>query len=96
MSIWMWSMKLRFQIGSNSPLANRNARMFWAASLPRKWSIRKIWLSSNVSCTVSLRAIALARSVPNGFSMTTRERSTRSASRSIWMTATAALGGTDR
>ena len=43
MSIWMWSMKLRFQIGSNSPLAKRNARMFWAASLPRKWSIRKIW-----------------------------------------------------
>ena len=46
MSIWTWSMKLRFQIGSNSPLANRNARMFCAASLPRKWSIRKIWLSS--------------------------------------------------
>ena len=42
MSIWMWSMKLRFQIGSNRPLAKRNARMFWAASLPRKWSIRKI------------------------------------------------------
>ena len=32
----------RCQIGSNSPLANRNARMFCAASLPRKWSIRKI------------------------------------------------------
>ena len=42
MSIWMWSMKLRFQIGSNSPFAKRNARMFCAASLPRKWSIRKI------------------------------------------------------
>ena len=47
MSIWMWSMKLRFQIGSNSPLANRKARMFCAASLPRKWSIRKTWLSRN-------------------------------------------------
>ena len=46
MSIWMWSMKLRFQIGSNRPLANRKARMFWAASLPRKWSIRKICRSS--------------------------------------------------
>ena len=89
-------MKLRFQIGSNSPLANRKARMFCAASLPRKWSIRKIWLSSNVSCTWSLSAMALARSVPNGFSMTTRERSTRSASRSIVITARAALGGTDR
>ena len=50
MSIWMWSMKLRFQIGSNRPLANRKARMFWAASLPRKWSIRKICRSRNVSC----------------------------------------------
>ena len=43
----MW---LRFQIGSNRPLAKRKARMFCAASLPRKWSMRKIWLSSNVSC----------------------------------------------
>ena len=42
MSIWTWSMKFRFQIGSNSPLAKRKARMFCAASLPRKWSIRKI------------------------------------------------------
>lgn len=45
----MWS---RFQIGSNSPLAKRKARMFCAASLPRKWSIRKIWFSRNVSCRV--------------------------------------------
>ena len=35
-------MKFRFQIGSNSPLAKRRARMFCAASLPRKWSMRKI------------------------------------------------------
>ena len=96
MSIWMWSMKLRFQIGSNSPLANRNARMFCAASLPRKWSIRKTCRSRKVSCTLSLSAIALCRSVPNGFSITTRDRSTRSASRSIWITAVAAAGGTLR
>ena len=82
MSIWMWSMKLRFQIGSNRPLAKRKARMFWAASLPRKWSIRKICRSRKVSCTLSFRVIALCRSVPNGFSITTRDRSTRSASRS--------------
>ena len=44
-------MKFRFQIGSNRPFANRNASMFCAASLPRKWSIRKIWLSSKTSCT---------------------------------------------
>ena len=96
MSIWMWSMKLRFQIGSKSPLAKRNARMFCAASLPRKWSIRKTCDSSNVSWTCALRWIALARSVPNGFSMTTRERATRSASRSMSMTDSAAFGGTDR
>ena len=84
MSIWMWSMKLRFQIGSNRPLANRKARMFCAASLPRKWSIRKICRSRNVSCTWSFSSMALCRSVPNGFSITTRERSTRSASLAAW------------
>ena len=41
----------RFQIGSNRPLANRKARMFCAASLPRKWSMRKICSSANISCT---------------------------------------------
>ena len=44
----MW---LRCQIGSKSPLANRKARMFCAASLPRKWSIRKICSSSKTSCS---------------------------------------------
>ena len=96
MSICTWSMKLRFQIGSNNPFANRNARMFSAASLPRKWSIRKICDSSKVSCTKSFSLIALSRSSPNGFSITTRARSTRSASRSITITACAAFGGTDR
>ncbi len=96
MSIWMWSMKLRFQMGSNKPLAKRNARMFCAASLPRKWSMRKIWDSSKVSCTKSLSATALSKSVPNGFSITTRERSTRLASRSMVITSRAAFGGTER
>ena len=86
----------RFQIGSNSPLAKRKARMFWAASLPRKWSMRKICRSSNVSCSRALRRRALRRSVPNGFSMMIRDRSTRSASASIWTTARADLGGTLR
>ncbi len=36
---------------------------------------------------MSLSATALARSVPNGFSMITRERSTNLASASIWITA---------
>ena len=39
---------------------------------------------------------ALSRSVPNGFSMITRERSTRPASSSILTADSAALGGTLR
>ena len=89
-------MKLRFQIGSNRPLAKRNARMFCAASLPRKWSMRKTCDSANVWCTKSLSRIAVSRSSPNGFSMITREFPTRSASRSIAITAWAARGGTER
>ena len=89
-------MKLRFQMGSKSPLAKRKARMFWAASLPRKWSIRKIWLSWKVRWTWSLRAMADARSVPKGFSITTRDRSTSPAAPSVSITARAALGGTLR
>ena len=89
----MW---LRCQIGSNSPLANRKARMFWAASLPRKWSIRKICSSSKTSCSSAFSLRALARSVPNGFSMMIRLRSTSPASASSWTTASAALGGTLR
>ena len=89
-------MKFRFQIGSKNPFAKRKARMFCADSLPRKWSIRKICDSSNVWCTRSLSATALSRSVPNGFSMTTRECSTSFASCSISITETAAAGGTLR
>ncbi len=96
MSIWMWSMKLRFQIGSNRPLANRKARMFCAASLPRKWSIRKICRSRNVWCSPAFSSTALFRSVPKGFSITTREFCTRSASLIILITAGAATGGTLR
>ena len=89
----MW---LRCQIGSNRPLANRNARMFWAASLPRKWSIRKIWSSLNTRCSCLFRSLADARSVPNGFSMMIRLRATRSASLRICTTSSAAFGGTLR
>ena len=59
----------RFQTGSNSPLANRKARMLSTDSLPRKWSIRKICDSSKTWCTAWLSSRAEARSVPNGFSM---------------------------
>ena len=89
----MWS---RFQMGSKRPLAKRKARMFWAASLPRKWSMRKICSSSKTWCSMSLSATALARSVPKGFSITTRDRSTSLASESIWITERSAAGGTLR
>ncbi len=86
----------RFQIGSNRPLAKRKARMFWAASFPRKWSIRKTWSSSNVRRTTRLSARALCRSVPNGFSMITRARSVNPARSSDSTTPRAATGGTLR
>ena len=53
-------MNWRFQIGSNNPLAKRKARMFWAASLPRKWSMRKICDSSKTSCSWAFRCTALS------------------------------------
>ena len=83
----------RFQIGSKSPLAKRKARMFWAASLPRKWSIRNTWSSSKTSRTSELSRRALWRSVPNGFSMMTRARSVSPASPRVRTTASAACGG---
>ena len=89
-------MKLRFQIGSNRPLAKRKARMFCAASLPRKWSMRKIWSSEKTSCSRALSFFADARSVPKGFSMMIRERSTSPAWSSWCTTFRAALGGTLR
>ena len=89
-------MNWRFQIGSNSPLANRKARMFCAASLPRKWSIRKICSSSNRSWIALLSSRALARSTPNGFSMMTREFAAKSALCSVSITAITAFGGTLR
>jgi hypothetical protein len=45
---------------------------------------------------MSLSATALARSVPNGFSMMTRDRSTSLASEIIWITERSAAGGTLR
>ncbi len=87
---------LRFQTGSKRPLAKRKARMLSAGSLPRKWSIRKIWDSSNTWCTEEFRRLAEARSVPNGFSMMIRLSVARPASPSVLTTASAAAGGTDR
>ncbi len=58
--------------------------------------MRKIWPSSKVSCSEALSSLAVARSVPNGFSMMIRDRSTSPASASICTTLRRALGGTLR
>ena len=92
-SIWMWSMCWRFQIGSNRPLAKRKARMFWAASFARKWSMRNTWSSSKTSWTTALSRRALGRSVPKGFSMMMRARSVSPASPRVCTTTSAAWGG---
>ena len=65
----MWS---RFQVGSHIPLPNRTAMMLCTVSLPRKWSIRKNWLSSACCRIRAFNARADGRSDPNGFSITTR------------------------
>jgi hypothetical protein len=68
------SIRSRFQIGSNSPLAKRNAMTFWTVSFPRKWSIRKIWSSCSVRRMRAFRSRAESRLWPNGFSITTRRQ----------------------
>ena len=65
-------------------------------SLPRKWSIRKTCDSSKTACTVWFSARAEARSVPNGFSMMTRDPSARPAAPSMVTVGSKAAGGTAR
>ncbi len=89
----MW---LRFQIGSNMPLAKRRAIRFWTASRPRKWSIRYTRSSGSTPPMRVLRPRALCRSVPNGFSRTTRARSSRPHAPIASTMSAEAPGGTDR
>ena len=56
--------------------------------------MRKIFSSSKTSCSRALSATALLRSVPNGFSMMMRERSTKPASPNRRTADKAAFGGT--
>ena len=58
--------------------------------------MRKIWSSANVAWSDALSALALQRSVPNGFSMMIRDRSASPAWLSVRTTPSAALGGTLR
>jgi hypothetical protein len=68
--------------------------MFWAASLPRKWSIRKIWRSGKYLWILSLSPRALSRSVPNGFSMMIRDSAAIPAVSTSSSSFRAAVGGT--
>src|ERR1700691_334929 len=66
-------------------------------SLPRKWSIRKIWDSSKTACTALSSLRAESRSWPNGFSMMTLVLPlARSVSPSIPNTEVNAAGGMAR
>ena len=86
----------RFQTGSNRPLANRKAKMLSTDSLPRKWSIRNTCDSSKIACTVLFSVWAEARSVPNGFSMMTRDPGARPAVPSMVTVDSKATGGMAR
>ena len=88
-----WS---RFQSGSKSRLAKRSARMLSIDSLPRKWSIRKTWVSSKVALMTSLRRRADSKSTPKGFSKMTRARSRSPDSPSSPTMGTTASGGIAR
>ena len=70
--------------------------MSWTGSLPRKWSIRKIWSSRRTSWSSSLRARADARSVPKGFSITMRASCVSPASASWVTTCGKSSGGSSR
>ena len=58
--------------------------------------MRKICSSAKTSCSCAFSDTALARSVPKGFSMMMRERSTSPASPSMRTADSAAFGGTLR
>ena len=58
--------------------------------------MRKICSSAKTSCSLAFSDTALARSMPKGFSMMTRLRSTRPASASSRTADRAAAGGTLR
>ena len=55
--------------------------------------MRKIASSGNTDCTWAFSSRALARSVPNGFSITIRARSDSPASPRVVTTSRAAAGG---
>ena len=60
-------------------LANRRYSSSTTGRLPRKWSTRMIWSSSNTARSRALSSRAEFRSWPNGFSTATRASSTNPA-----------------
>ena len=65
-SICTWSMKLRFQMGSNSPLANGRPGCSEPAPCQEMIDAENLLLA-DTSCRRLLSSTALARSVPKGF-----------------------------
>ena len=77
MVIFTAATTLRFQSGSVMALANRVTSRFRVASLPMKWSIRKIADSAKWAWSVAFSSTADWWSRPNGFSMMSRAPSSR-------------------
>ena len=69
----------RFHSGSSRVLANRSTSRSSTGSLPRKWSTRNTRSSGKCRRSRASSSQAEARSRPNGFSTTSRERSARPA-----------------
>src|ERR1035441_6710374 len=70
--IWTLSTWLRFHKGSSTALPKRKYTMLCTGPLPRKWSKRKIALSSKAPSRMRLSSRAEAPSRPKGFSTMTR------------------------
>jgi hypothetical protein len=54
-STWSARMNKLFQIGSKRGLAKRNAGTVCTVSVPRQWSMRKIWDSSKFDASVAFK-----------------------------------------
>jgi hypothetical protein len=80
--IWIESTSSRLHTGSKSAFAKRRYMMSCTGSLPRKWSMRNRRSSGKIAVSPALSSLAVSRSVPNGFSTTSRAPSASPASAS--------------
>ena len=67
--------------------------MFMTVEVPRKWSTRKTRSSGTMRVTSWFRALALAASVPNGFSKTSRVPGGSSMPVRAWQARSVTAGG---